>query len=622
MSEEEDDVDVYKVYFKIIEEYWHVLELEDYETFDQFLEDLKEEWNKNKGEDAAFRKDDFGYFVDGKKLVPLLRIKDIGEMNKANGRIRKLTDVEILRMCVEENDAEIRKQLTSVLKSRFEDSDLVAVSEDGSFAMDVDKMIKGGIKVPSGKLKIKVKDRDDLVRDTIQDSLPEIKDTSPRKPWSVIGTVRVDDTKLTYTEAEFKRTITFGSQMARRLGGLTLTPLESIFKDSGNTMETLRDVLLGDRRESHNEDKGQPLFLHFIGHGSKKNGPVFKKQNGMYSIASVIKTSEENLGEKFLLCVVVNCCHSYELAKQIAEFVPYVVCWEGNSDGEVGDKVCWKFSNLFYEALFRQDERKGLDIGAAYRCTIEILEEHDLKNWKPRLLMHKNSSKIQVEGRSSNAVSIPTSPSRRMNARKAAAPMDLVKKDGGFVDGLREKDLSEVRRRLLSAEKEEEEEKSSKVDEEKHAIVGVYGINGMGGLGKSTLAQQIAQDSEILKTFKKGGVFWLTATKNTLNELNNLIHDLLRMHVPSVEKIETCSTIESAREMLKRVLTEEWKHSTPILIVVDDLWQASVYRDIVPDREWMPRGSSVLITYRDRRVAEDIVNESYVLFEGERSLSL
>ena len=130
------------------------------------------------------------------------------------------------------------------------------------------------------------------------------------------------------------------------------------------------------------------------------------------------------------------------------------------------------------------------------------------------------------------------------------------------------------------------------------------------------------ESGEILKTFKKGGVFWLTATKNTLNELNNLIYDLLRMHVPSVEKIEACSTIESAREMLKRVLTKEWKHPTPILIVVDDLWQASVYRDIVPDREWMPRGSSVLITYRDRRVAEDIVNESYVLFEGERSLSL
>jgi len=209
-------------------------------------------------------------------------------MNKANGRIRKLTDVEILRMCVEENDAEIRKQLTSVLKSRFEDSDLVAVSEDGSFTMDVDKMIKGGIKVPSGKLKIKVKDRDDLVRDTIQDSLPEIKDTSPRKPWSVIGTVRVDDTKLTYTEAEFKRTIQFGSDMASHLR-LREKPLMSNFKESGDTMESFGKVLVG----ASSEDKGQPLFLHFIGHGKERKGPVFKKQNGMYSIASVIKTSED-----------------------------------------------------------------------------------------------------------------------------------------------------------------------------------------------------------------------------------------------------------------------------------------------------------------------------------------
>jgi hypothetical protein len=275
-------------------------------------------------------------------------------------------------------------------------------------------------------------------------------------------------------------------------------------------------------------------------------------------------------------------------------------------EGDASEQWCTKLASQFYSAI--ADQLKGnkleLNVRSAFRVALSVMiqenEEFDVKKWRPRLWCHDDAD-ICVQ----HFIKSP----RNVIARKCGPPAGLVEKDQGFVDGLRDKDLSEVRKLLLGTVMEEG---SSKVDDGKHAIVGVYGVNGMGGLGKSTLAQQIAQDSKILKKFEEGGVFWLTATRNSLNELNNLIHDLLRMHVPSVETIETCSTIESAREMLKRVLTKEWKHSTPILIVVDDLWQASVYRDIVPDREWMPSGSSVLITYRDRNVAEFIVNESYV----------
>ena len=314
----------------------------------------------------------------------------------------------------------------------------------------------------------------------------------------------------------------------------------------------------------------------------------------------------------------------YKLGGEIARFVPYVVCWQGFpgkdsviDEGDASERWCTKLANQFYSAIRDQlkDDNLDLNIRDAYRVAlIMMLQENkdfDVKKWRPRLWCHDDAD-VHVR--------YYVKSSRNMIARKCVPPTGLIEKDQGFVDGLRHKDLIEVKRRLLSAEvkkDEDEMKKSSKVDEENHAIVGVYGINGMGGLGKSTLAQQIAQDHDILKIFKEGGVFWLTATKNLLNELNNLIHDLLRMHVPSVKEIETCSTIESARDMLKRVLTEEWKKPTPILIVVDDLWQASVYREIVPDREWMPSGSSVLITYRDRSVAEYIVNDSYVFFDDD-----
>jgi hypothetical protein len=314
----------------------------------------------------------------------------------------------------------------------------------------------------------------------------------------------------------------------------------------------------------------------------------------------------------------------YKLGGEIARFVPYVVCWQGFpgkdsviDEGDASERWCTKLANQFYSAIRDQlkDDNLDLNIRDAYRVALIMMiqenKDFDVKKWRPRLWCHDDADvRVRYYVKSS----------RNMIARKCVPPTGLIEKDQGFVDGLRHKDLIEVKRRLLSAEvkkDEDEMKKSSKVDEENHAIVGVYGINGMGGLGKSTLAQQIAQDHDILKIFKEGGVFWLTATKNLLNELNNLIHDLLRMHVPSVEEIETCSTIESARDMLKRVLTEEWKKPTPILIVVDDLWQASVYREIVPDREWMPSGSSVLITYRDRSVAEYIVNDSYVFFDDD-----
>ena len=65
-EEEEEEKVYYKVNFKIKDNYAVELELEDYDTLDQVLEDLEEVWNKS-NKDAAFRKKDFVYEVDEKK---------------------------------------------------------------------------------------------------------------------------------------------------------------------------------------------------------------------------------------------------------------------------------------------------------------------------------------------------------------------------------------------------------------------------------------------------------------------------------------------------------------------------------------------------------------------------
>ena len=388
-----------------------------------------------------------------------------------------------------------------------------------------------------------------------------------------------------------------------------------------------------DRKKLEKDITQLPRFLHFIGHGSSyqlhldsKRGSELDTVNGSYVLELIKSTTS-------LECVFLNCCNSFELGREIAQYVSYVICWQGRGvknvtdEGPVSGEYCAELATQFYESIrdqLRHDENRKLELNIrnAFRVAVTKMIDcngFDVKKWRPRLWCH-NGSSVHVS-------QIGTStPSRLFCERLAAPPDDLVTKDGGFVDGLREQDLNQVRMKLLGEIKDESKEDDTKENEESHNIVGVYGINGMGGLGKSTLAQQIAQDDMILKKYSKRGVFWLTATKNSLDELNNLIHDLNNFIGNAMRekrsKMETCSTIDSAREMLKRILTETWDERKPILIIVDDLWDENVYLDIVPGREWMPKGSAVLITYRDQRVAECIVNESYALTKLDKDAAV
>lgn len=172
--------------------------------------------------------------------------------------------------------------------------------------------------------------------------------------------------------------------------------------------------------------------------------------------------------------------------------------------------------------------------------------------------------------------------------RKAAPPMDLVTKSGGFVEGLRRNDLDKVKVRLLGINKTDQE---AKEEEEVQGVVGIHGINGMGGLGKSTLAQQIARDTGVRRHFGEDAIFWINASvQNLEEEFDNLIHDIWRLRGK-----------DSANDDLKTISKEKrFKNAIDgvhqrILIVIDDVWDAVKVKKIIPDASKLPKGSAVLI---------------------------
>jgi WD40 repeat protein len=88
-----------------------------------------------------------------------------------------------------------------------------------------------------------------------------------------------------------------------------------------------------------------------------------------------------------------------------------------------------------------------------------------------------------------------------------------------------------------------------------------YGLQGMGGIGKTVMAAALAHDQEVRQKFP-GGIYWLTLGQNpNLLELQNR---LLRQLTGSKQ---TVTTEEEARDALREAL-----EGRKALVVVDDAW--------------------------------------------------
>jgi tetratricopeptide (TPR) repeat protein len=114
-----------------------------------------------------------------------------------------------------------------------------------------------------------------------------------------------------------------------------------------------------------------------------------------------------------------------------------------------------------------------------------------------------------------------------------------------------------------------------------------FGVQGMGGIGKTVLAAALAHDSEVRQAFPDG-IYWLTIGQkpNLLDLQNQLLRQL-------TDSKETFATGQEAKDALREAL-----EGRTALVVVDDAWtidHADAFSVIAPP-------ARLLITTRDNEV--------------------
>jgi hypothetical protein len=109
----------------------------------------------------------------------------------------------------------------------------------------------------------------------------------------------------------------------------------------------------------------KPHVVHFSGHGASDGGLYVADENGFSK-----PVNPQGLAEMFgryrdmIRCVVVNACHSEQLAAAMSRYIDYVV----GMHSEVGDSAAILFSVGFYQALFG-----GETVPQAFRLACSLL---------------------------------------------------------------------------------------------------------------------------------------------------------------------------------------------------------------------------------------------------------
>ena len=115
-----------------------------------------------------------------------------------------------------------------------------------------------------------------------------------------------------------------------------------------------------------------------------------------------------------------------------------------------------------------------------------------------------------------------------------------------------------------------------------------YSIQGMGGVGKTLLAAEIARDGDVQRAFHDG-VYWLTVSQEP--DVTALQTTLLRR--VSGDHAASVSDVEDGREKLADALMGK-----RCLVVLDDVWRFSDVRAL----DMLDRPGRLLVTTRDDRI--------------------
>lgn len=132
----------------------------------------------------------------------------------------------------------------------------------------------------------------------------------------------------------------------------------------------------------------------------------------------------------------------------------------------------------------------------------------------------------------------------------------------------------------------------------------VIPIYGMGGLGKTTLAKQVYEDSKVKKRYRMHA--WVTVSQTF--KMNELLRDLVQQlyNVIGKQAPEAVGTMKSdkLKEVIKNLLQQ-----SRYLIVLDDVWRVNAWDAIkhaLPNNSY---GSRVMVTTRNKDVAASSCTE-------------
>ncbi|KAL1815126.1 putative disease resistance RPP13-like protein 3 [Daucus carota subsp. sativus] len=133
--------------------------------------------------------------------------------------------------------------------------------------------------------------------------------------------------------------------------------------------------------------------------------------------------------------------------------------------------------------------------------------------------------------------------------------------------------------------------------------LGLISIHGMGGLGKSTLASKLYHSSE-LSHFKSRA--WVCVSEDY--DITHVLRKIIKcFEVDGQDSLNKMEEVELLRHLRKILLQGDH-----YLVVIDDIWDVEVWKKIknaFPDKK---NGSRIIITTRNKVVAEGVEDTCFV----------
>lgn len=126
----------------------------------------------------------------------------------------------------------------------------------------------------------------------------------------------------------------------------------------------------------------------------------------------------------------------------------------------------------------------------------------------------------------------------------------------------------------------------------------VFGIQGMGGIGKTTLAQKIYNEQRIRETFQIH--VWLCISQSYTE--NGLLKQAIRMAGAASDQLETKT------ELLPHVM--DTIRGKTAFLVLDDVWKSDVWIDLLRAPFKRCLNTCILVTSRD----SDVMKEMHVIY--------